>query len=128
MPLRRLAFAVAALAAPSSAVAQGPCTSFKLPQSALVFQHNGWTAAVWLDTRNRVWRATATDAGLPGPLYYKLKGSVSWRSATAPLVKFTVAWNDGSTGVYQGSIAANGRISGITFDARKPGASTGWTM
>lgn len=37
-----------------------------------------------------------------------------------------ITWNNGSTGVYSGQIAQDGRVSGVNYDRRTPGTRVAW--
>ena len=40
---------------------------------------------------------------------------------------YTVTWNNGTIGEYNGRFNAEGRITGVTFDKRNPGSSATWS-
>lgn len=43
-------------------------------------------------------------------------------------VSFEIEWSNGHTGVYDGSISADGRLRGVNHDKADPGAQTNWSV
>jgi hypothetical protein len=104
------------------AAAQPSC---QLPTNTTIYQSNGWN--VWLHVENGYWRA---EAYVPysHPVQAMPARSIRFDSVTRDFVKFVITWDNGSGGVYTGSIDANGFVSGTTADRWDPNSTASWHM
>jgi hypothetical protein len=118
------ALAVAAPAAssallPSAAHAAG-CSQWQLPANEWIYQRNGWQ--VEIDQRSGRWEARAY------PRTGYVRGNVDYLTVTGDAVSFRITWDNGSAGVYTGTVDANGYASGVTVDRWHPQNRTYWSM
>jgi hypothetical protein len=114
------AAALAAGAQPSAA--QATCAEWQLRAPNAMYQSNGWTVDMGISSG--YWYAYAY---YPGENYL-WSTSMSFSSATADLVQFTIAWSNGTGAVYTGFIDDNGFVEGTAADRWNPQAQISWRM
>jgi uncharacterized protein YceK len=99
------------------AAAQPMC---QLPTDITIHHSNGWTVYVWVRDGFRYVQ------GVHGRTY--MNGRIRYDSVRRDLVKFVITWNNGSAGVYTGTIDANGFVSGTTVDRWHPQSRAHWRL
>ncbi|HYF26213.1 MAG TPA: hypothetical protein VD931_10785 [Baekduia sp.] len=129
------ATAVAALAGGAGTVAAPPepahaqepgCQQFKVPKRFDLRQNNGFVVTVAFGNPGPRWYAAAR----PAKERYNAFSSTSmtFTSFKPELVKFTINWSNGGSGVYTGTIDANGFVEGTTVDRYKRTNRAHWRM
>lgn len=85
-------------------------------------QSNGFVATFDLELRGRdgVFHGRASHSG--GATQGHGEGLVTGNDFL-----YTVTWNNGSVGEYNGRFNAEGRITGVTFDKANPQSSATWS-
>jgi hypothetical protein len=122
--------AIVALAASAASFGIGAdpaaaaCARYGLHTSNLIEQSNGWN--VWLRKENGAWYVSAYDPNNIRETY--MDGDIRFDSYNANLVKFVITWNNGSGGIYTGSIDDNGFVSGTTVDRWNTQSRAYWHM
>ncbi len=110
---------LALMSSPALAFADSEC---QIPYPTKLDQSNGWHG----------WLVTPTDAGACAPNTDcvlgegGMNGQVTVQSSTRNNVSFTIAWDNGSGGIYTGSVDENGFVSGKTHDRWHPASTADW--
>lgn len=99
------------------AAAQPVC---QLPTDFTIYQSNGWTVGVWVQDGLRYVEAMGAHAWM--------YGRIRFDSVRRDLVKFVITWENGSGGIYTGTIDANGFVSGTAVDRWNPQSRAYWHM
>jgi hypothetical protein len=92
-----------------------PCT-WRVPDYIGINQSNGWHVYTGYREADFKYRAYAYGAGDSDRLRGTLKLTRFDTSGTVPQVEFTITWDNGSGGVYSGTIDRYGFVSGTTVD------------
>jgi len=116
--------AAAGTAATSTADAARSCHYWEIPSSFVINQpRNGWTVKTRGKPVDFKWQVSAypyprvyTEFGTLKLTRFDTKPSKSKRREDWPKVEFTVALDNGSTGLYTGRIDPDGFIDGTTRD------------
>jgi hypothetical protein len=121
------ATAAAGAAMPSAADAAG-CRQYAIPSSFKIAQGNGWTVKTRGKSGKFKWQVSAW----PDPREYTEFGTMRLsrfdtspgKYGERPIVEFTVALSNGSTGFYTGKINRRGFIKGTSTDEFHSGSET----
>lgn len=111
------------ISGPALAQAAPPCSQWGFGGDTRLNQSNGWTLAFNSTGPRAQGRAQAFGGrDSPGHMVGTVDGGID-----GYVVNLQVRWDGGEFGKYDGSVDANGFASGITYDARNPGSSAGWS-
>ena len=109
----------------ASPTAQAACREWNVAGKWELQQSNRFSTRVTVTQAGSELRGNAvamtTRVGGGKDLRGQLDGSLKGNRLT-----FTVFWGANVVGVYNGTIATTGRIEGITYDKRNPGARASW--
>ncbi len=100
--------------------------SWQVPDSIRINQTNGWY--VITDYRQAGFKYRAYAYGKHAHLVGTLKLTRFDTSGTSPQVEFTITWDNGSGGVYSGTIDGHGFVSGTTRDRWNPSSVAGFNF
>ena len=105
--------------------AQAACRGWSVAGKWELQQSNRFATIVTLTQTGSQLRGTAhaltTRIGGGKDLRGQLDGSLKGNR-----LSFTVFWGPNVVGVYNGTISPTGRIEGVTYDKRNPGARASW--
>jgi hypothetical protein len=113
-------------AAPERADAAQQSCQWQIPYQFIVRLTNGWTVKAYMPTGTPfVWAVNAAPRR-----GYSMGGELRltrWdRTGSNPRVRFTVDLDNGSSGVYTGTIDADGYVTGASRDRYNSRSTAGW--
>jgi hypothetical protein len=118
------AIALTSAAHPTDAQA-ATCQRWRLPKDNWISQSNGWTTRLeYFYAPYNQWYAVGYRTGS----YNMVSTSVNFTNWSADLVRFSIVWQGGSEGVYTGTIAPDGHVTGTTVDRWHPQYRAYWDM
>jgi hypothetical protein len=105
---------------------------YRIPSSFMIRHSNGWDVATFSKAGRLKWNVKAAY----GKNRYTLSGIMRLtrfdvspgRNGERPIVEFTVTLNNGSAGVYTGTISRRGFIMGTTADEFHPDSTARFWM
>ena len=111
--------ALALMSSPALAFADPSCP---LPYPVTIRQSNGW--AGYLDSPTSAWVCSEGQC-----IYGRgMHGQVTIQNLTRSDMRFLITWDNGSAGIYTGSVDENGFLSGQTQDRWHPDSKADWHM
>lgn len=118
------AVALTSAAHPADAQAAA-CQRWRLPADNWIRQSNGWTTRLkyYYEPYNR-WYAVGYYPGASN----MVSTSVNFSTWTPDLVQFSIVYRNGSEGVYTGTIASDGHVTGTTVDRWNRQSRAHWDM
>jgi hypothetical protein len=115
-----------AVTAPVAAAAPA-CKQWKIPKYFYMDHTNGWHVETGPRRANNTYKAYGMA---PGNDEYTLFGTMKLSrfdiSGHNAQVRFTITWNNGSGGVYTGTIDDDGFLTGNSVDKFNPRSKAGW--
>jgi hypothetical protein len=101
--------------------------SWQVPDYIRINQTNGWYIVTDHRQAGFKYRAGAFHSGGMA-LYGTLNLTRFDTSGTSPHVEFTITWDNGSAGVYDGTIDGRGFVSGTSRDRWNPNSAAGFNF
>jgi hypothetical protein len=124
-------------ASPSTAhAALGGCVQWSIPAKTKVSQSGGFLMRIEF-IKGNWWAAGFYHRNISAFEKYVFgKNDYSNLASVGPIfprvkdgtLSFTINWNNGSSGVYTGTIGSDGRVSGVTVDRNNRKSRAYWTM
>ena len=116
--------ALTSVAHPADAQAAG-CQQWRLPKQNWLSQSNGWTTRVeYFNAPYNRWYAVSYNRASPN----MVSTAVHFTNWSSDLVRIHIVWSGGAEGIYTGTIAADGHVTGTAVDRFRPQNRAHWDM